>query len=79
MVLYKYLTHLEPTSSEEFDKSYHPGERVNWSGIYRCIVCGREIMHSNDNLLPDENHHPHSPDQGSSQWRLVVTDYSGRP
>jgi hypothetical protein len=79
MVLYKYLTHFEPTSSEEFDKSYHPGERVNWSGIYRCTVCGREIMHSNDNLLPDEIHHPHSPDQGSSQWGLVVTDYSGRP
>jgi hypothetical protein len=79
MVLYKYLTHLEPTSSKEFDKSYHPGERVNWSGIYHCTVCGREIMHSNDNLLPDEIHHPHSPDQGSSQWRLVVTDYSGRP
>ncbi len=76
MVLYKYLTHLEPSSCEEFDKTYGPGDRVNWSGIYCCIVCGREIMHSNATPLPSPTHHEHAPDQGSTQWKIVVTDYS---
>jgi hypothetical protein len=79
MVLYKYLTHLEPASSDEFDKSYHPGERVNWSGIYRCIVCGQEIMQSNQNPLPSETHHEHAADQGSPTWMLVVTNYTRHP
>lgn len=76
MVLYRYLTHLEPSSSDEFDKTYGPGDRVAWSGIYRCMSCGREIVHTNEKPIP-QNPHEHKPSQGKILWKLVATDYSG--
>lgn len=78
MALYKDLTDLQPSTDEAFDKLFSPGERVGWSGIYRCIVCGHEVVHTNDNPLPPQNHHQHQPNQGKIQLTLIVTDYSGR-
>jgi hypothetical protein len=79
MALYKDLTDLHPSTHEAFDKLFSPGERVGWSGIYRCIICGHEVVHTNDKPLPQQNQHQHESNQGKIQWKLVVTDYSGQP
>lgn len=79
MALYRYLTDLQLSTIEEFDKTYSPGDRVGWSGIYRCVVCGREVVHTNEEPLPLQDHPEHTPTQGMIQWRLIVTDYSGQP
>lgn len=39
MALCKYSTNPHQSSSDEFDKTYEPGNRSSWSGIYRCLVC----------------------------------------
>jgi hypothetical protein len=74
--LYKYLTYLHASSGNEFDKAYSPGDRVAWSGIYRCTGCGHEVVHTNEKPLPPQNHHQHKLTQGKIQWKLVVTDYT---
>jgi hypothetical protein len=79
MAKYKYLTNLSPSTDNEFDKLFSPSDRVWWSGIYRCVVCGHEVLHTNDKPLPPHDHHPHNPNQGKIQWQLLVTDYSGQP
>ena len=80
MAKYKYSTHLSPSTDDEFDKLFNPGDRVGWSGIYRCVGCGHEVVHTNDNPLPRQNHHQHKPKQGKQiQWQLLVADYSGKP
>ena len=79
MAKYKYLTNFSPSTDDEFDKLFSPGDPVVWSGIYRCIVCGYEVVQTNDKLLPLQDHHQHKPNQGKIQWKLLVTDYSGQP
>jgi len=74
MSQYKYFDHLFKVANDQFDKIYSPGERVAWSGIYRCQGCGREIVHTFDKPLPPQNHHQHTPSQGKISWRLNVTD-----
>lgn len=82
MVLYKYSTHLyqyDGAGVEEFDKVYEPGVKTTWSGIYRCIACGHEGVHTKDKPLPPQNHHQHKPGLGKIQWKLVVTDSEPPP
>jgi len=77
MALYRYNTYLHlysGTGVEEFDKVYEPGTKSAWSGIYRCINCGHEAVHTNDKSLPPQSHHVHKSSQGKIQWKLVVTD-----
>jgi hypothetical protein len=76
MALYKYSTHLQRSNQEEFDRVYEPGNRSSWSGIYRCVACGHEIVHTTDKPLAPQNHYQHRPGQGRIQWKLVVTDYT---
>jgi hypothetical protein len=78
MAKYKDLTNFSPSTDDQFDKLFNPGDRVWWSGIYRCVVCGHEVVHVNDKPLPLQNHQ-HKPEQGGIQWKLLVTDYSGEP
>jgi len=73
MALYKYGNYLQHVSIDEFDKLYSPGDRTGWSGIYRCEVCGREVVHTNDKPLPPQNHHQH-PQNHPIRWRIIVTD-----
>jgi hypothetical protein len=74
MALYKYSAHLYRVEHAEFDKMYPPGAITAWSGIYRCVGCGREIVHTINKPLPPQNHHQHTGAQGPILWRLVVTD-----
>lgn len=74
MALYKYSQILRQFDNAEFDKTYEPGERTAWSGIYRCEGCGKEVVHTHLHPLPPQNHHQHTYAQGRIRWRLIVTD-----
>ena len=77
MAWYKYSTFLDHKSLGEFDNLYSPGTTTNWSGIYRCHACGKEVVSTQGHPLPPQNHHQHSTSQGPIQWRLIVTDAAG--
>jgi hypothetical protein len=65
----KYLTH---QSSDAFDKEHRPSDSAPFAGIYRCMGCGREIGIAYNHVLPPQNHHEHTPQQGAIRWRLIV-------
>ena len=72
MALYKYDKYVEQTNSAEFDSEYRPGSSTPYSGIYRCMGCGREIVSEDAKPLPPQNHHQHSYGQGEIRWKLIV-------
>lgn len=72
MALYKYSEHLEQTNDRLFDNSFSPGDKIPFSGIYRCEKCGLEITSNKDNPLPPQNHHQHTPVQGPIIWKLLI-------
>lgn len=74
LYLYPQFVH-QANPHDEFKKLYSPGTRTAWSGIYRCEVCGREVVHTYDKPLPPQNHHTH-PQSQPIRWRLIVTDHS---
>jgi hypothetical protein len=51
---------------------YSTGDNVPVSGIYRCLGCKREITSNKNDPFPPQNHHQHSPNQGSVRWKLNV-------
>ncbi len=72
MALYKNGTYLTQSQDGVFDQDYGPGQAAPRSGIYRCMGCGREAACNQGQPLPPQNHHQHSPTQGSIRWRLIV-------
>lgn len=72
MASYKYASNLTKSESDEFDKEYGPGKIVPFSGIYRCIGCGREIASNENDPFPPQNHHQHTQAQDAIRWRLIV-------
>ena len=72
MALFKYNHFFTQTSHTNFDALHGPGTKVPDSGIYRCEGCGHEIAHTEYNILPPQNHHQHSQQQGAIRWRLVA-------
>jgi hypothetical protein len=69
---YKYQRYIACSSSDEFDRDHQPGQVAPFSGIYLCVVCGRETAINHDELLPSQNHHERAPGQGAIRWRLIV-------
>ena len=65
---------LEPVlpNHEWWTKTYTPGAIVPVSGIYKCHACGREVTSNQGDPFPTQNHHQHSPGQGSIGWRLNI-------
>ncbi|MCF0265191.1 hypothetical protein KW868_12080 [Acinetobacter guillouiae] len=61
-----------------FTKTHKPGGKVEYSGIYKCVNCGREItsnMHPDDDTFPPHNK---SSTCNKAEWKLhVVTDTMG--
>jgi hypothetical protein len=45
---------------------------AQFAGIYRCMGCGREIAIAHGNILPQQNHHSHTAQEGAMLWRLIV-------
>jgi hypothetical protein len=77
VALYKYSTYLKTSTSDVFDKTHSPGQNTPHSGIYRCTVCGWEVVSETNNPFPPQNHHQHSGGQPVT-WKLNV--YSeGKP
>jgi len=56
--------------------TYHPGEMVPRSGIYRCLGCSKEIAANENDPFPPQNHHQHGLAQGKIRWKLNVATAS---
>jgi hypothetical protein len=72
MASYKYSQYLSRSEDGVFDRTNGPGSATPFSGIYRCEGCGREIAANEGAPMPPQNHHQHSPQQGSVRWKLIV-------
>lgn len=72
MAFYKYPRNLTQLDSDAFDSLRGPGQEVPFSGIYRCINCGKEIAANQGDPLPPQNHHQHSALSGPVRWQLIV-------
>jgi hypothetical protein len=72
MASYKYGHYLAKSESSSFDTESGPGATTPYSGIYRCMGCGREIAANEGNPLPPQNHHQHTTAQGKIRWKLIV-------
>lgn len=72
MALYKDAKYLTQNNDAAFDKEYNPGDITPYSGIYRCMGCGHEIVSEENKPFPPQNHHQHTTVQGKIRWKMVV-------
>lgn len=72
MALYKNPSYLQKSDHEAFDKTHNPGAVTPHSAIYRCVVCGREIVSETGKPLPPQNHHQHAASAGGIRWQMTV-------
>jgi hypothetical protein len=77
MALYKHKQYLNDSDNGAFDLLHRPGYIAPNSGIYRCEVCGAEIVSEKSKLLPARNHHMHAEELEQIQWRLIVLTQPG--
>ena len=77
MANYKHPHFLHKNESHAFDLLHEPASTTPYSGIYRCEVCGHEVVSTKGHPLPPQNHHQH-PNRQPIRWRLVVT-HTDRP
>jgi len=61
MAFYKEEKYLKQIDHEAFDTTMRPGEEVQYSGIYKCINCGKEVASNEGDGLPPQNHGQHEP------------------
>lgn len=76
MAIFKYPEFLIRSEHEVFDKTFQPAAETPYSGIYRCRVCGHEIVSTKRHPLPPQDHHTHEPGKGKIEWQLVVTHHA---
>jgi hypothetical protein len=72
VALYKYSHYLGSSNDAAFDSDHQPGAIAPFAGIYRCMGCHREIGIATGHVLPPQNHHMHTAQQGTIRWRLIV-------
>lgn len=60
--------------ADEFADLHGPGSKAPFSGIYKCVVCGFEIVSEEDKELPS---HRHNQEQGAVRWVLLVRVFNG--
>jgi hypothetical protein len=70
---YKYSQILHQLNDAAFDSIWKPGTRPEYSGIFRCGGCGKEITHISSEALPSQNHHQHTAVQGDIRWQMIVS------
>lgn len=73
MAQYKYSKFLSYLDSAEYDKLHEPASTTPYSGIYRCVVCGKEDVSVHNKPLPTQNHHQHQAGLGPIRWQLIVS------
>src|ERR1700728_1868588 len=71
MAHYKYPQLLQQVNTPAYDQLHHPGNITPDSGIYRCEVCGWEVVSERGNPFPPPNHHTH-PGFQPIKWRLAA-------
>lgn len=67
-----YDRYVSKTSDQAFDAEHRPGATTPYSGLYRCMGCGKEDVSTEGHPLPPQNHHQHTQAQGAILWRLAV-------
>lgn len=72
MAVYKHVSFLTKSDHQAFDADHNPGTVTPYSGVYRCMGCGREIVSETARPFPPQNHHQHAQSQGAIRWRLIV-------
>jgi len=72
MALYKNPKYVNSDNSDAFDKIHEPGSKPPFSGIYKCMGCGHEIVAEEAREFPPQNHRQHTPQQGKIRWKLIV-------
>ena len=72
MAVYKDGTYFSQSNSSEFDVTYAPGDTPNYSGIFRCMGCNKEVVAEASRKLPPQNHHQHTANQGNIVWKLIA-------
>jgi hypothetical protein len=72
MAVYQSAEYVRQDTDPAFDTDHKAGETTLLSGVYRCMVCGREIVSEESKLLASPNHHEHTATQGSIRWRMIV-------
>jgi hypothetical protein len=77
MTYNKYMHFLMYEEGEEYDTTYKAGTRAPFSGIYYCEACGGSITSIGSQPLPSQEHHLHTPAQGSIRWRLAIKSHYG--
>lgn len=75
MAFYKYLQYLTQAQGPEFDALHTPNTPTPYSGIYRCEGCGQSATFVTPHNIPPQNHHQHTPAQGTIRWRLIVKSH----
>jgi hypothetical protein len=72
MPVYHDSIYFSHSTEEAFQTLYEAGEVPRYSGIYRCVGCGRETVAEAPHQLPEKNSHKHSAVQGPMKWKLIV-------
>ncbi|MEP7125846.1 MAG: hypothetical protein ABJE95_33250 [Byssovorax sp.] len=72
MALYKNVDFVAASTYAVFDGGHAPGVDAPSSGIYRCTVCGIEVVSTQGHPLPPLDHSNHSPKPSAGLWQLAV-------
>lgn len=72
MAVYKHHDFLQQSSHQAFDTALAAGDISVYTGIFRCTVCGREVIARTGETLPDASHHVHAGGV-DMRWQLVVS------
>ena len=72
MAVYKHDNYLRHRNDAIFDTLLETNTAAPYSGIYRCEICGQEVISQKSTPLPPETHHKHPHHQEAIHWRLTV-------
>lgn len=55
----------------KYDVEYSPSDTIKYSGIYKCVNCGKEVACNKRDPFPPQNDIQH-PCQKKIRWKLIV-------
>ena len=71
MAFFKNTSKLKKSDNDAFDQIYLPRDPTPHSGVYKCTVCGYEIVSAETFPLSPKNHFQHPVDK-PIRWKLLV-------
>jgi hypothetical protein len=66
-----HLVKTDKPANEWWTHTYSPSAEVPVSGIYKCVICKKEITSNKGDPFPPQNHHQHPAGQ-DVRWELIV-------